>query len=116
MTTQVSVYCNTNPNRFRQELEWGDEYRPSDADLAHALTFAIPDDDPDDFSICERTYLMLNADAAMVYGTLTPELVIAYHQKFPSLSIGDVVLVFHPGSWRCNAYMVAGMGFKQVRD
>lgn len=118
MTTQVSVYCNRNQNRFRQQIEQGKAYQPDDSDLVHAITFNIPDDDPDDYSICERTYLMLNSDGnpGMVYGTLTEEVCIAYHQQFPSLSVGDVVMVFHLGSWRCQAYMVDAVGFKHLRD
>jgi len=118
MTTHVSVYCNRNPNRFRQQLEQGKAYQPDDGDLVHALTFNIPDDDPDDFSICERTYLMLNIDAdlGMVYGSLDAPAIAAYHEAFPSLSVGDLVMVFHPGSWRCNAYMVDAVGFKHLRD
>jgi hypothetical protein len=56
----------------------------------------------------EATFDALNAQPARPLGTLTSEAILGYHATYPSLSVGDVVVVDG------QAFAVEGWGYKPV--
>ena len=100
----VEVSINRTERRDRYEgYEAGDP-------LKTAVVFQVPPFDHfTDEQVLDKVFRLFNGPPE-AWGTLTVENVITYHNRFPSLSIGDVVSV---GG---NHYACARFGWTKIED
>ena len=82
---KVNVSINQSERRF---LTGG--YQPGDP-MKLALTFEAEAESA--LTLCDRVFAALNAPAPAPVGTLDVPHILAYHQTYPSLSVGDIVEV-----------------------
>jgi len=103
-TTPVCVYVNDDREKWFATRS--NEYRPKDENLTQALAFYV--EDAPDAILCEQVFGMLNSPWHSPLGTLTVPMLRKYHQRFPSLSVGDVV--------ECDGrrYLCVDLGFRPL--
>lgn len=82
---KVNVYINQSERRF---LTGG--CQPSDP-MELALTFEAEAESA--LGLCDQVFAALNCDTPAPAGTLDVARITAYHQVYPSLSVGDIVEV-----------------------
>lgn len=100
---QVNVYIN----RTQRLGRWFEGYEPGDP-LELALSFTTLTPLSGRGSLLEYVFAQLNTDAPQGIGSLTREQIHKYHQRYPSLSVGDVVEIDE--AW----YKVAKLGFEYM--
>lgn len=93
----VKVYINRSPGRWLRGYEPGD---PLDLAVEFLVTFGQADDV---IKLLETIFAELNRDVPThEILDLPPARIAEYHRKFPSLSIGDVVIIEGSEEWGVN--------------
>jgi hypothetical protein len=111
---EVKVYVNRNKERFRR-MENTPKYQTTDV-LEMAIDFKShpPTKDHGHMGLLEKIYMEFNMPFPQGMGNLTPGQVRMYHRKFPSMSVGDVI-VLDDGTDPV-AYYVESLGFQRIPD
>ncbi|NIN00470.1 MAG: hypothetical protein GTO24_21030 [candidate division Zixibacteria bacterium] len=101
-------------NRSDRRDKYHNGYKDGD-ELETALIFQVYDaslrhSNPDDLWLCEATFHALNSPECPSLGTLTHERIKDYHTKYPSLSVGDVLVIGR------NAYACETIGWRHLEN